>query len=278
MPDHNAIVRRGAELLDAVEATSLPPGQLAFWWLGQHSFILRLGAAKVFIDAYLKPDERRTKPPMLTPEECGGFDLFLCTHDHGDHLDPWAIPQIAEVSRASFVVPRTARERMLALGVPPDQVVGMNADETVTVAGVTITAVRASHEFLDETPDGLFPFLGYVLEGNGVRAYHSGDTLWWEGLQSRLRALLPLDVAFVPINGRDSERYLRNCLGNLSFAEAVDLVGALAVGLAVPTHFDMFTGNSEDPLKFTAYLEAKYPGVPHWLGPAGETVVVTARR
>jgi L-ascorbate metabolism protein UlaG (beta-lactamase superfamily) len=215
---------------------------------------------------------------MLTPEQCAGFDLVLCTHDHIDHLDPAAIPGIAAASQAIFVSPATTQERMRSLGVPADRWIGANHRETITVCGLSITPIKAAHETFQETDDGLFPFLGYVVEGDGFRAYHAGDTLWWEGLQAELRDKLPLHVAFVPINGRDAERYNRQCWGNLSFAEAADLVGPLQVGLAVPAHFDMFAGNSEDPTKFTAYVAAKYPHTPTWLGPAGEPVSVRANR
>lgn len=276
MPDHDDIVRRGPELLADIRETALGEGQLAFWWTGQHSVILKLGPALVYVDPYLKPDERRRKPPLLTPEECAEFDLFVCTHDHSDHIDPWAIPQLAAASKAVFVAPRTARERVLALGVPAARLVGFDAGETVELAGVELTGIPAAHEFLDVTPDGLHPYLGYVLRANGAAAYHAGDTVWWEGLQAALHEHLPLDVAFVPINGRDAERYRRNCIGNMTFAEAADLVCQLPVGLAVPTHFDMFAGNSEDPLRFIDYVAAKYPGQRTWLGPAGQGVVVSA--
>ncbi len=278
MAAFDAIARSGQDLLDSIAAANPRPGELVFWWLGQHSVILRMGAARVFIDPYLKPSERRRKPPLLAPAQGTGFDLVLCTHDHSDHLDPEAIPGLAATSEAVFITSPSARERMLSLGVPEQRWVGLDPGQAATVAGVTVTAVKACHEFFDVTPDGHYPYLGFVLESNGVRAYHCGDTVWWEGLQADLRALLPLDVAFVCINGRDAERYRRNCLGNMSFAEAADLVGPLPVGLAVPTHFDMFANNSEDPLKFTDYMAAKYPDVLTWLGPAGEPVTVRARR
>lgn len=272
------IARRGDALLESIAGTSVGSGQVAFWWTGQHSVILKFQAALVFCDPYLQPHERRTKPPVLTPEQCAGFDLIVCSHDHSDHIDPWAVPGITAASQATFVAPRAHRQRMLSLGVPADRLVLLNDGESAVARGVMITAIKAEHEFFEETDDGLFPFLGYVLEANGVRVYHAGDTLWWEGLQARLRELLPLDLAFVPINGRDAVRLRANCLGNMSFAEAVDLVGPLSVGLAVPTHFDMFESNSEDPTKFVDYLATKYPGVPSWLGPAGEPVVVAASR
>ena len=62
----------------------------------------------------------------------------------------------------------------------------------------------------------------------------------------------------VPINGRDAERYLRNCIGNMTFQESVDLAGELMPRLVIPGHWDMFPGNTADPTDFSTYLEAKY--------------------
>jgi L-ascorbate metabolism protein UlaG (beta-lactamase superfamily) len=276
MEDYNSVARSGAELVASLAETVTPPGHLAFWWCGQQTWLVKAGATKVFFDPYLKPGERRHKPPLLTPAQCAGLDVIACTHDHSDHIDPWAIPQLAALTRAVFVAPRALRDRMLSLEVPAERLVLLNPGESATLGDVSLTAVAGAHEFLDVTPDGLHPYLGYILRGNGACAYHAGDTVWWEGLQAALRAQMPLDVAFVPINGRDAERYRRNCIGNMGFAEAADLVCQLPVGLAVPAHFDMFDGNMEDPARFTDFVEAKYPGQRWWLGPAGEPVLVAA--
>jgi L-ascorbate metabolism protein UlaG (beta-lactamase superfamily) len=108
-----------------------------------------------------------------------------------------------------------------------------------------------------------------------VCLYHSGDTLVYEGLLTTLRRW-KLDAAFLPINGRDAERYLSGCIGNMTYQEAADLAGELEVGLAVPTHWDMFVHNSEDPAKFVDFLAAKYPRVRSWAGKAGERATISA--
>jgi L-ascorbate metabolism protein UlaG (beta-lactamase superfamily) len=110
-----------------------------------------------------------------------------------------------------------------------------------------------------------------------VCGYHSGDTLVYEGLLQTLRQW-SLDVAFLPINGRDAVRYQSGCIGNMTYQEAVDLAGELEVGLAVPSHWDMFLANSEDPQRFVQYLAAKYPGVPCWVGRAGEAVPLSKKK
>jgi len=276
MPDGQDVVRSHAVLLQSIDDTPAPPGSLAFWWLGQQTFIVKAGGVRLFFDPYLAENPRRNKPPLLTPEECSEFDLVFCSHDHSDHLDPTAIGGIARASRALFVAPRALGDRMIALGVPPERFVGLNGGESIDLLGANVAAIPAAHEFLDLTSEGLNPYLSYIVRAGGVGLYHAGDTVWWEGMQRELATHAPLDVAFVPINGRDGERYRRGCIGNLSFAEACDLVGPLPVGLAVPSHYDMFDGNREDPARFVDYLEAKYPAVRSWVGPAGTAVVVRA--
>lgn len=265
------IAKQGRELINEVSAAEAPAGQGLFWWLGQHSFIVKLGATVIYIDPYLDPNPDRQTPPLFTPDQVTNADLVLCTHDHIDHIDPFAIPGIARASpNAVFVAPRPHRQRMLDLDAPEERLRLLLPEETMQLHGLAITAVKAKHEFFDEQPDG-FPFLGYVIEGRGATLYHPGDTLVYDGLTTTLRRWR-FDAAFLPINGRDAARFRVGCLGNMTYQEAVDLAGELDVRLSVPAHWDMFAMNSEDPQKFVDYLDAKFPGLPAWVGSAGEPV------
>ena len=68
-----------------------------------------------------------------------------------------------------------------------------------------------------------------VIERNGIRLFHSGDTLWHDGL---IPALLPLkcDLMLLPINGNKPERRVA---GNLNGTEAAALAKACGAGLVV---------------------------------------------
>jgi L-ascorbate 6-phosphate lactonase len=268
------VALQGAELLSDVARTRTEPGRVAFWWLGQHSFIVKGGATLIYIDPYLSPSSARQTPPLLKPEEVTNADLVLCTHDHGDHIDPGAIPGIAAGSpEAKFVVPRPAVERVRELEVSAERLLPLTDGETAEWRGVRVTAVKAKHERFDEVPGVGFPFLGYVIELNGAIIYHSGDTIVYDGLVTALRRHRP-SVAFLPINGRDAERLKGGCIGNMTYQEAVDLAGDVGVRWAIPAHYDMFVGNQEDPMKFARYLEVKFPEIQTWVGPAGQRVMV----
>ena len=216
------------------------------------------------------------EPPLLKGQQVTNADLVLCTHNHGDHIDPGAIPHIAVMSpQATFVVPVPSRQTVIDLGVPPERVIGLSADQSFSVDDVSVTAIKTSHEFFDRTHDGFYPYLGYVVRTGDLCLYHSGDTVNYEGLLTRLRSLA-IDVAFLPINGRDAVRYRAGCIGNFTYQEAVDIVGPVCPQLAVPIHYDMFASNAEDPGKFVDYLNAKFPGIASWVGAPGQRVEVDA--
>jgi hypothetical protein len=63
-----------------------------------------------------------------------------------------------------------------------------------------VTPVKAAHEEFEWDQCGRHRFLGYAVQvGN-----HSGDTVLYEGLASRIRALRP-QPALLPVNGRRKE-------------------------------------------------------------------------
>lgn len=279
------IAQNHRALLDDIRQTEMAAGRAAFWWLGQHSFIVKIGtqtgAHILYIDPYFDPIEARQTPPLLEFAEPDNADLVLVTHDHSDHLCPVSLSHIAaQCPQAQFVSPRTATRRMTEdAHVSADRLHTLSAAESLEWNGLRITAIKGKHESFDEDPVLGFPWLGYVVETLGTDGkptgfcfYHAGDTIAYEGLQTTLAQWSRFDVMFLPINGRDGERFRRNCMGNLTFQESAELAGELKPGLAVPTHYDMFIGNQEDPAKFVDFLNAKFPGVSSWVGKAGEKV------
>lgn len=265
-------------LIDDINALVVPPGQCALWWLGQHSFIVKLGSAVLYLDAFLAPIRGRTVAPLLKPEEVTNADAILGTHDHLDHIDRQSWPGMAQASpKALFITPKLVRDGVVRdLKLPDARVAGLDEGLTLEVAGVKITAVPAAHELLDTDPaTGLHPYVGYIIQGNGFCLYHSGDTCIYEGMQAKLRQW-KLDLAMLPINGRDARRLKGNCIGNMTYQEAVDLAGAIRPGMTIPTHFEMFTGNSENPQLFMDYIAVKYPGLRAQIPQHGVRTIVAA--
>ena len=56
-----------------------------------------------------------------------------------------------------------------------------------------------------------------------------------------------VEVALLPINGRDEEREARGIVGNMDAVEAVELALAIGASVLVPHHWDGFEGNTVPP-------------------------------
>ena len=123
------------------------------------------------------------------------IDVFLGTHDHLDHIDHEAWKIWAKTNpEAVFVFPQKHREAVLADGVAPDRAVGLNDGETFRIGDITIHAIAAAHEFLDrDLETGLYPYLQFIIEGNGIRIHHAGDTVRYEGMLPALKAFGHID-------------------------------------------------------------------------------------
>lgn len=270
-------MKRGLELIREIDMCVVQKGSVAFWWLGQLGFVIKFGKLVTYIDPFLSEHSSRNIPSLLGPTEITNADYILGTHDHGDHIDKEVWHELSLSSpKAKFIVPKLLVKPLCAeLKISIERFIGLDDEITITEGGLKISGVASAHEFLDQDRDsGSFPYLGYIIEGNGCSIYHSGDTCIYEGLQSKLRKWDKFDVMFIPINGRDGERYREKCIGNMTYQEAVDLAGTIRPGLVVPSHYEMFSFNSADPLLFANYIEAKYPKIKYWIGGHGEKVIV----
>jgi len=264
------------EILAEVTATDLREGAVALWWLGQASVLLKGAGTTLYIDPFLSEMEGRLIPPPFGPEEAPPADLVLVTHDHVDHLDELALPEMARSSPdARFVAPQPLLGKLSSIGIPTERTISVRVDEPVTLNGVTVTAVPAMHSFssppvvydFETDEQGQHAFVGYVLDFHGVRVYHAGDTLIYEGMADRLRELRP-DVALLPINGRGYYREQQGIFGNMDEREAADLAADVGVRLLVPIHYDMFESNLGNPGALVQYVRASHPELPVLI-PAG---------
>lgn len=119
-------------------------------------------------------------------------------------------------------------------------------------------------DFLELNVDEIHIEMGYVIEFGNRKIYHSGDTLWFEGMVNLLKPFA-VDVALLPINGNKPERKVA---GNLNGKEAVALANFIQAKYVIPCHYDMFTFNTANVNDFVK--EAKRIKQPYRILKNGE--------
>lgn len=164
------------------------------------------------------------------------------------------------------VAPEPIVPQVTDLGIAAERVIAAQPERPVELGGVTVHPVPACHgvdvadaySFGRELSGGRYRYLGYVVEAGGVRVYHAGDTVIYEGMEDWLRRHPP-DVALLPINGRDHHRESQNIVGNMDHREAAELAAAVGVGLLVPMHYEMFAINLGFPAHLVDIVQRHYP-------------------
>lgn len=205
--------------------------------------------------------------PLPGPTRPGDAVLALVTHLHEDHTDAAAIaaalvpdgsglllrpaPEGGEFLEVAAL--QAAEDRLAELGVAQRHVAPW---ETVTVGPFTATAIPAVDGFGD-------PQVSWVVEADGVRIFHGGDSLyhgwWW---RARMRTG-DIDYAFLPINApvvslphRQPASPHGAVMDGDQAAAAAQLLGAREV---VPIHYDTINNppvytQTDEPL--AAFLRA----------------------
>jgi L-ascorbate metabolism protein UlaG (beta-lactamase superfamily) len=79
--------------------------------------------------------------------------------------------------------------------------------------------------------------------------FHAGDTIGYNGQVERLKQHR-IEMAFLPINGRDEFRHKLDLEGNFTCEEAIRFALDINAGLTIPMHYDMFTINTTDINEF----------------------------
>jgi L-ascorbate metabolism protein UlaG (beta-lactamase superfamily) len=201
--------------------------------------------------APLGKDAATIRPPAVVPPvRPGSAAAALLSHLHRDHADAGAVAA-GIAPRAPVLEPRRGggeglEELALAQAEHELDAAGLARRrlaewEQVGIGPFAVTALPA----VDGTGD---PQLSWLVEANGVRAVHLGDTLfhghWW---RIALRAG-PIDLALVPINGAvldfPHRRPASSLPGVMDPEQAAEAVGILGARIAVPIHYGGYEGSA----------------------------------
>lgn len=258
-------VQRDEVLLQDIQAARQEPDALHFWWLGQSGYLVQWQGEHLLLDPYLsdsltkkyantaKPHVRMTAIP-IAPEQLDFIDMVTSSHNHTDHLDGETLGPLLQVNPAMAMTVSAANQTFAAerLQVPPERLTAITLETPVTVGAFTLHAVPAAHEQLEQDEQGHHKFIGLIVQAGPWTLYHSGDTILYKGIAETLRRW-SIDVALLPINGRDPKR---GVAGNLSGVEAAYLGKVIGAGVVIPCHYEMFEFNTVAPTAFIQQAEA----------------------
>ena len=221
-------------------------------WLGQAGFRLDLGDSSLVVDPWVSPHENRLVPAPSLDLAADGVTALLITHEHFDHLDLGFLPTFLERSPTATVVVPQALVGLVEDVVPKSQTVTVNPQDVVEAGGIEVEVVPAIHgvtmddAYGDGSSLGGGPrFVGYVFRGRPC-IYVAGDTIVTDDVANAL-SRLEIDVALLPINGRDAEREAQGIVGNMDAGEAVELALAIGATRLLPYHWDGYAGNTVAP-------------------------------
>ncbi len=233
------------------------PGEVQLFWLGQAGFVIESHHHRWLIDPYLsdslarkyrgeKYDHVRMMAAPIAPTELPPLDAVLCTHRHTDHMDPDTLQPLAAVQpKLRFVVPAASREEAARRCAVSDERMKLaHVGELIDLGdSMTVEPIASAHESLSVDAVGNHEWLGYIMTIEGIRIYHSGDCIPYDGLSDLLRER-SIDVALLPVNGRDVERKTANVPGNFTLEEAIELCEYAAIRHMVAHHYGLFAFNT----------------------------------
>jgi L-ascorbate metabolism protein UlaG (beta-lactamase superfamily) len=189
-----------------------------------HSAVKLQGSKTVYIDPFLSGNPAAA----ISVGEVRQADIIVVTHDHSDHLGD-AFPMARKTGAVLVAINEIAVEAQ-SQGLTAE---GMNIGGTVDVGGVKVHMVPAWHSAGKGTAAGV------VIEMDGRRVYHAGDT----GLSYDLKLIgefFKPDLSFVPIG----DRYT---MGIPSAVKAVEFIGTKCV---IPIHYNTWPIVEADAQEF----------------------------
>ncbi len=219
----------------------LQPGQVAITWIGHASFLIQFTDLNVLVDPnfanwlFLL---KRIKRSGLRLKDLPPIDLVLLSHAHFDHFHK---PTLRRLSRPKIgIMPWGVGELAQNLGF--ERVIELDWWESFSQPDVKVTLTPSRHWGARVLHDHHRGYGGFVLEHQGRRIYHAGDTAYFDGFKEIGEKLQP-DIALLPIGAYYPDSCRKVHMGP---DEAVKAFIDLGSRWLIPMHYGAFKLSFED--------------------------------
>jgi L-ascorbate metabolism protein UlaG (beta-lactamase superfamily) len=249
----------------------LTTGQVAVTWIGHASFLVQFTDLNVLIDPnfanwlFLL---KRIKRSGLRIEDLPRIDLVLLTHAHFDHFHKPTLRRLPNPGIA--IMPWGVGDLALDLGF--GRVVELEWWESFAHRDWKVTLTPSKHWGARVLRDFHRGYGGFMLEHQGRRIYHAGDSAYFEGFKDIRKACRP-EIALLPIGAYHPESFRNLHMGP---DEAITAFKDLRARWFVPMHYGTFRLSFEDldePPRWLRHLAIQHSlshkvrileeGVPH---------------
>lgn len=223
------------------EYPDLQEGQLALTWIGHASFLIQFTNLNALVDPNFANWlfwQKRVRRAGLKIKDLPQVDLVMLTHAHFDHFHKPTLRKLPSPKIA--VVPWGVGD--LARGLGFSRIVELEWWESFTHGDWKVTFTPAKHWGARVLHDEHRGFGGFVLEHQGRRIYHAGDTAYFSGFEEIGKRCCP-EIALLPIGAYYPDSFREVHMGpdeaHQSFVE-------LGAEWMVPMHFGAFKLSFED--------------------------------
>lgn len=252
------IEKREIELVSEFikKSNNINKNKIQLTWLGQAGFAVKYEDILIIIDPYLSdylskkykgklfPHIRLMNPP-IKPDQILNINYVMCSHPHSDHMDPETLTPLSQNNpKCKFIVPGPEVEEAINRGIRKDQIIPAYAHKGIELkSNIKIIPIPAKHEEFKTNNSNEHSFLGYIFNFGGKIVYHSGDSIPYDGLIQNLIDN-EVEIALMPINGRDKYRLNNGIAGNFKIDEVLDICREANIKILFVHHFGMFAYNT----------------------------------